>query len=35
MYIIKGNDRSQISFFCLEDRIEEDNPVGFVELFVE
>ena len=35
MLIIKGQDRHQMAFFCLEDRIDADNPVRFVEAFVE
>ena len=35
MDFIKGNDRDQITFFTLESQIEENNPVRFVDAFVE
>ena len=35
MDFIKGNDRDQITFFTLESQIEENNPVRFVDTFVE
>ena len=35
MGFIKGNDRNQVTFFTLESQIEENNPVRFVDAFVE
>ena len=35
MGFIKGNDRDQDTFFTLESQIEENNPVRFVDAFVE
>ena len=35
MDFIKGNDRDQVTFFTLESQIEENNPVRFVDAFVE
>ena len=35
MDCIKGNDRDQVTFFTLESQIEENNPVRFVDAFVE
>ena len=35
MGFIKGNDRDQVTFFTLESQIEENNPVRFVDAFVE
>ena len=35
MDFIKGNDRDQITFSTLEAHIEENNPVRFVDAFVE
>ena len=35
MDFIKGNDRDQNTFFTLESQIEENNPVRFVDAFVE
>src|SRR5690625_7993650 len=33
-YII-GKDRNQFEMFCLEERIEKDNEVRMIELFVD
>ena len=35
MDFIKGNNRHQITFSTLESHIEENNPVRFVDAFVE
>ena len=35
MDFIKGNDRDQVTFFTFESQIEENNPVRFVDAFVE
>ena len=35
MGFIKGNDRNQVTFFTLESQIEKNNPVRFVDAFVE
>ena len=35
MDFIKGNNRQQITFSTLESQIEENNPVRFVDAFVE
>ena len=35
MDFIKGNNRHQITFSTLESQIEENNPVRFVDAFVE
>ena len=35
MDFIKGNNRHQITFSTLEAQIEENNPVRFVDAFVE
>ena len=35
MDFIKGNDREQVTFITLESQIEENNPVRFVDAFVE
>ena len=35
MDFIKGNKRHQITFSTLESLIEENNPVRFVDAFVE
>jgi transposase/DNA-directed RNA polymerase subunit H (RpoH/RPB5) len=35
MDYIKGNNRAQISICCLEDQIAPDNPVRFIDAFVE
>ena len=35
MDFIKGNNRHQITFSTLESLIEENNPVRFVDAFVE
>ena len=35
MEFIKGNDRNQVTFFTLVSQIEENNPVRFVDTFVE
>ena len=35
MGFIEGNDRDQVTFFTLELQIEENNPVRFVDAFVE
>ena len=35
MDFIKGNDRDQITFSTLESQIDENNPVRFVDAFVE
>ena len=35
MDCIKGNDRDQVTFSTLESQIEENNPVRFVDAFVE
>ncbi|MBW7943002.1 MAG: transposase, partial [Candidatus Kuenenia stuttgartiensis] len=34
MKFILGKDRNQISFFCLEEQIEQNNEIRFIELFV-
>ncbi len=34
MKFIQGKDRSQVSFFCLEEQIDDNNEIRFVELFV-
>ena len=35
MDFIKGNDRGQFTFFTHESQIEENNPMRFVDAFVE
>ena len=35
MHFIKGNNRNQKMFSALEMQIEQDNPVRFVDSFVE
>ena len=35
MGFIQANDRDQVKFFTLESQIEENNPVRFVDAFVE
>ena len=35
MGFIKGNDRDQVTFFKVESQIEENNPVWFVDAFVD
>ena len=35
MDFIKGNNRHQLVFSTLEIKIEQDNPVRFVDAFVE
>ena len=35
MHFIKGNNRNQKMFSTLEMQIEQDNPVRFVDAFVE
>ena len=35
MDFIKGNNRDQLVFSTLEMQIEQDNPVRFVDAFVE
>ena len=35
MDFIKGNNREQMIFSTLEMQIEQDNPVRFVDAFVE
>ena len=35
MDFIKGNNRDQDTFFTIESQIEENNPVWFVDAFVE
>ena len=35
MDFIKGNNRDQVTFSTLESQIEENNPVRFVDAFVE
>ena len=35
MDFIKGNNRNQMIFSTLEIQIEQDNPVRFVDAFVE
>jgi transposase len=35
MQIVSLQHRHQLSFVCLEDKIEQDNPVRFIEAFVE
>ena len=35
MDFINGNDRDQNTFFTLESQIEENNPMWFVDAFVE
>ena len=35
MQIVSIQQRHQLSFGCLEDKIEQDNPVRFIEAFVE
>ena len=35
MDFIKGNSRHQITFSKLESQLEENNPVRFVDAFVE
>jgi len=34
MKFIQGKDRNQVSFFCLEEQIDDNNEVRFIELFV-
>ena len=34
MKFIQGKDRNQITFFCLEEQIEHNNEIRFIELFV-
>lgn len=35
MKYIKGNNRNQTTFFCLEQAIEKDNEVRLIDLFVD
>ena len=35
MGFIKGNDRDKVTFFTFESQIVENNPVRFVDAFVE
>ncbi|MBK9152504.1 MAG: transposase [Saprospiraceae bacterium] len=35
MLILRGQDRHQMQFYTLEDRIAPDNPVRFVDAFVD
>ena len=35
MVFIKGNNLDQVTFFTVESQIEENNPVRFVDAFVE
>ncbi len=35
MQIVSFHHRHQLSFGCLEDKIDQDNPVRFIEAFVE
>ena len=35
MQIISPHQRHQLEFGCLEDKIAQDNPVRFIEAFVE
>ena len=35
MGFIQANDRDLVKFFTLESQIEENNPVRFVDAFVE
>ncbi|MBK9149648.1 MAG: hypothetical protein IPM26_01060 [Saprospiraceae bacterium] len=35
MLILRGKDRHQMQFYTLEDRIAPDNPVRFVDDFVD
>jgi hypothetical protein len=35
MQIISTYQRQQLEFGCLEDKIEHDNPVRFIDAFVE
>lgn len=35
MLILRGQDRHQMQFYTLEDRISQDNPVRFVDAFVD
>jgi transposase len=35
MNFIQSQSRNQVEFFCLEERIEKDNPVRFIEAFTE
>lgn len=34
MKFIKGKDRHQVEFYCLEEAIDQDNDVRFIDLFV-
>ncbi|MCB0537374.1 MAG: IS1182 family transposase, partial [Bacteroidetes bacterium] len=34
MKFIKGKDRNQTEFFCLDQTIEQDNEVRLIDLFV-
>lgn len=34
MKFIQGKDRGQVSFFCLEEQIEDNNEIRLIELFV-
>ena len=34
MKFIQGKDRNQITFFCLEEQIDHNNEIRFIELFV-
>ena len=34
MKFIQGKDRNQVSFFCLEEQIDDNNEIRFIELFV-
>jgi hypothetical protein len=34
MKYIKGKNRNQIEFYCLEELIEQDNEVRLIDLFV-
>lgn len=34
MKFIQGKDRNQVRFFCLEEQIEHNNEIRFIELFV-
>ena len=35
MHYITGKDRHQLEFYSMEDRISKDNPVRFIDAFVE
>ena len=35
MDFIIGNNRDEVAFYTLESHIEENNPVRFVDVFVE